>query len=80
MFSIVLCSPFFSVTKRLNLSILFLQIIGVDYVFFIQKNLLDRRRRTLIIEAYNESFASRVEVMETCRYFVSTEIFFCFRM
>ncbi|RZF36589.1 hypothetical protein LSTR_LSTR010700 [Laodelphax striatellus] len=46
------------------------KIIGVDYVFFIQKNNLNLRTRTLEIEAYNESFSSRVYVLEKCRYFV----------
>ncbi|XP_049811451.1 protein real-time isoform X1 [Schistocerca nitens] len=49
------------------------KIIGVDHVYFIQKNNLDRRNRTLHIEAYNESFASRVVVVEKCRYFVHPE-------
>lgn len=48
-----------------------LQIIGVDYVFFIQKNTLNLKARTLEIDAYNESFSNRVEVLEKCRYFVS---------
>ncbi|XP_066998063.2 SEC14-like protein 1 [Anabrus simplex] len=49
------------------------KIIGVDFVYFIQKNCLDQRNRTLDIEAYNESFSSRVEVIEKCRYFVHPE-------
>uniref|UniRef100_A0A0V0GBY7 Putative phosphatidylinositol transfer protein sec14 n=1 Tax=Triatoma dimidiata TaxID=72491 RepID=A0A0V0GBY7_TRIDM len=49
------------------------KIIGVDHVYFIQKNSLNLRNRTLDIEAYNESFQSRVVVMETCRYFVHPE-------
>lgn len=47
------------------------QIIGVDFVYFIQRNVLDRRNSVLEIEAYNESFANRVTVIEKCRYFVS---------
>lgn len=46
------------------------QIAGVDYLYFIQKNSLDRRERTLHIEAYNESFSSRVNVYEHCCYTV----------
>ena len=42
-------------------------------VYFIQKNTLDRRKRVLEIEAYNESFSSRVTVLEHCRYFVHPE-------
>lgn len=48
-----------------------LQIIGVDHVFFIQRNILNRRTGVLEIEAYNESFSARVTVLEKCRYFVS---------
>jgi PRELI-like family. len=51
-----------------------LQIIGVDFVYFIQKNMLDFRSRTLNIEAHNESFSSRVAVLERCRYFVSQNV------
>lgn len=51
--------------------LLLLQIIGVDFVYFIQKNMLDLRNRTLNIEARNESFSTRVAVIERCRYFVS---------
>lgn len=49
------------------------KIIGVEYVFFIQKNTLNRRERTLKIEAYNESFISRVVVNENCTYSVHPE-------
>ena len=49
----------------------FLQITGVDHVVFIQKNELDRREMRLEINAYNESFASRLMIKEHCRYFVS---------
>jgi hypothetical protein len=47
------------------------KIIGVDFVYFIQRNVLDRRNSILEIEAYNESFSTRVTVIEKCRYFVS---------
>lgn len=49
------------------------RIAGVDYLYFIQKNSLDRRERTLHIEAYNESFSSRVNVYEHCCYTVHPE-------
>ncbi|CAG5090199.1 Similar to retm: Protein real-time (Aedes aegypti) [Cotesia congregata] len=49
------------------------KIIGVDYVYFIQKNVLDRRNSILEIEAWNESFSSRVTVIEKCRYFIHPE-------
>ncbi|KAI8487356.1 hypothetical protein Bbelb_348250 [Branchiostoma belcheri] len=49
------------------------KIAGVEVVYFIQKNSLDRRERTLKIEAHNESFASRVIVKENCLYSVHPE-------
>ncbi|KAI7803939.1 putative SEC14-like protein 1 [Triplophysa rosa] len=49
------------------------RIAGVDYVYFIQKNSLDRRQRTLHIEAYNETFSNRVMVTEHCCYTVHPE-------
>ncbi|XP_004342753.1 SEC14-like protein [Capsaspora owczarzaki ATCC 30864] len=44
------------------------KVIGVDYAYFIQKNTLNRRDRTLVIEARNETFANKVTILETCRY------------
>ncbi|EDO48390.1 predicted protein [Nematostella vectensis] len=57
---------------RLNVDAPYLlkKIIGVDFVYFIQTNSLNRRDRTLSISAYNESFSSRVEVKENCFYSV----------
>ncbi|XP_011506349.1 PREDICTED: protein real-time [Ceratosolen solmsi marchali] len=49
------------------------KIIGVDFVYFIQRNVLDRRNSVLEIEAYNESFSTRVTVIEKCRYFIHPE-------
>ncbi|XP_065066393.1 SEC14-like protein 1 isoform X1 [Rhopilema esculentum] len=49
------------------------KIAGVDYVYFIQRNSLNRRDRTLKIEAWNDSFASRVEIKEHCYYSVHQE-------
>lgn len=49
---------------------MYVQIAGVEYVYFIQKNSLDRRQRTLHIEAYNETFSNRVIVTEHCCYTV----------
>lgn len=46
------------------------QVAGVDYVYFKQKNSLDRRNRTLLIEATNISFAQRIGVKEDCNYYV----------
>ncbi|MBN3282634.1 S14L1 protein, partial [Polyodon spathula] len=49
------------------------RIAGVDYVYFIQKNSLNRRDRTLQIEARNETFSSRVIINEFCCYTVHPE-------
>ncbi|XP_028828025.1 SEC14-like protein 5 isoform X3 [Denticeps clupeoides] len=56
------------------------KIAGVECVFFIQKNTLSWRDRTLLIEAHNETFASRVTVLETCSYSVhpDNESWTCF--
>lgn len=57
------------------------KLAGVDYVYFIQVNTLDRLARTLKIEAHNESFANRVSIKEYCTYYVSNENYyflFCF--
>ncbi|XP_077590509.1 SEC14-like protein 1 [Stigmatopora nigra] len=49
------------------------RIAGVDYLYFIQKNTLNRRERTLAIEIINESFSSRVISQEYCKYSVHPE-------
>ncbi|KAL8558408.1 hypothetical protein ACOMHN_064755 [Nucella lapillus] len=49
------------------------KIVGADCLHFIQTNACDRRNRTLKIEAYNESFSSRVAVKENCTYTVHPE-------
>ncbi|KAF2978571.1 hypothetical protein EK904_011607, partial [Melospiza melodia maxima] len=46
---------------------------GVEHVFFIQRNTVNWRERTLRIEAHNETFANRVVVRETCSYSVHPE-------
>ena len=48
-----------------------LQIAGVEHVVFVQRNVLNWRERTLLIEAHNETFANRVVVNENCSYTVS---------
>lgn len=48
------------------------QIAGVEHVVFVQRNVLNWRERTLLIDAHNETFASRVTVKENCRYTVSS--------
>ncbi|XP_038220581.1 protein real-time [Zerene cesonia] len=64
-------------TRRCQLNVeapyLLKKMIGVDYVYFIQKNHLDLKSRVLEIEATNETFASRVSVVEKCRYYVHPE-------
>ncbi|XP_017283665.1 SEC14-like protein 1 [Kryptolebias marmoratus] len=49
------------------------RIAGVDYLYFIQKNTLNRRDRTLHIMVHNETFSNRVVVRECCSYTVHPE-------
>uniref|UniRef100_A0A8C8WXN2 SEC14 like lipid binding 1 n=1 Tax=Panthera leo TaxID=9689 RepID=A0A8C8WXN2_PANLE len=49
------------------------KIAGVDYVYFVQKNSLNSRERTLHIEAHNETFSNRVIIHEHCCYTVHPE-------
>ncbi|XP_022657945.1 SEC14-like protein 1 [Varroa jacobsoni] len=49
------------------------KVMGVEYLLFIQQNILDRRNRTLRIDAWNESFAGRVTIKELCVYSVHPE-------
>nr|XP_019939779.1 PREDICTED: SEC14-like protein 1 isoform X1 [Paralichthys olivaceus] len=49
------------------------RIAGVDYVYFSQKNTLNRKERTLHIESHNETFSNRVIIHETCCYSVHPE-------
>ncbi|XP_045490772.1 protein real-time [Pieris rapae] len=64
-------------TRRCQLNVeapyILKKMIGVDFVYFIQKNHLDLKGRVLEIEATNETFASRVSVVEKCRYYVHPE-------
>ncbi|XP_077461822.1 SEC14-like protein 1 isoform X1 [Stigmatopora argus] len=46
---------------------------GVDFVYFIQKNTLNRKERTLHIESHNETFSNRVIIHEICSYSVHPE-------
>lgn len=52
---------------------LFKKIIGIDVAYFIQTNFLDLKARTLNIEAINETFSSRIEIFEKCRYYAHPE-------
>lgn len=60
---------------RLNIDAPYLlkKIAGVEHVLFIQRNTLDMKNRNLKIEAWNESFATRIIINETCNYFVSID-------
>lgn len=49
------------------------KVIGLDAVFFIQNNFLDMHARSLSIEAVNETYASRIEIFERCRYYAHPE-------
>uniref|UniRef100_A0A8C6P450 SEC14 like lipid binding 1 n=1 Tax=Nothobranchius furzeri TaxID=105023 RepID=A0A8C6P450_NOTFU len=49
------------------------RIAGVDYVYFIQRNTLNKKERTLHIESHNETFSNRVIIHETCCYSVHPE-------
>ncbi|OAF65263.1 hypothetical protein A3Q56_07026 [Intoshia linei] len=46
------------------------KLSGVQYLYFMQSNALDRKNRTLDITAVNESFSSRIKIIENCRYSV----------
>lgn len=64
-------------TRRCQLNVeapyLLKKMVGVDYVYFIQKNSLDLKKRVLEIEATNETFSSRLGVVEKCKYYVHPE-------
>ncbi|XP_023369589.1 SEC14-like protein 5 [Otolemur garnettii] len=49
------------------------KIAGVEHVVFVQRNVLNWKERTLLIDAHNETFASRVVVHENCSYTVHPE-------
>jgi len=45
------------------------RMMGIDQIFFCQKNVLDKSNRRLEITAWNESFDNRVTVEEKCCYY-----------
>ena len=45
------------------------RMMGIDQIFFCQKNVLDMENRKLEITAWNESFDNRVTVEEKCIYY-----------
>ncbi|XP_006090450.1 SEC14-like protein 5 [Myotis lucifugus] len=49
------------------------KMAGVEHVVFVQRNVLNWKERTLHIDAHNETFASRVVVLENCSYTVHPE-------
>lgn len=52
---------------------LFKKLIGLDVVYFLQHNYLDMRARSLNIEAVNETYSTRIEIFERCRYYAHPE-------
>lgn len=56
------------------------KIVGVDYVYFVQKNLLNFWECILYIEVYNEIFLNWVIINEYCCYIVyfENEDWICF--
>ena len=60
---------------KLNVEVPYLlkKLMGVEYLLFRQRNTKDLAARTLRIEAWNESFESRVEINEYCVYSVHPE-------
>ena len=49
------------------------KIMGVEDLIFRQRNTLDKKSRTLTIDAWNESFSTRVVINEVCLYSVHPE-------
>jgi len=65
------------IDRRAKLSIdvpyLLKKLMGVEHLLFRQRNTLDRKARTLQIDAWNESFGNRVVIKELCLYSVHPE-------
>ena len=49
------------------------KLMGVEFLLFRQRNTLDKKNRTLTIDAWNESFAHRIIINEVCVYSVHPE-------
>eukprot|EP01135_Chromosphaera_perkinsii_P002780 Nk52_evm148s226 gene=Nk52_evmTU148s226 len=49
------------------------RMAGVQFLVFFQRNCIDRAKRVLVIEAWNETFAGKVNIKEVCRYEVCKE-------
>ena len=50
------------------------RMMGIDQIFFCQRNVLDIKERRLEITAWNESFDNRVTVKEKCVYWAEGNI------
>ena len=62
-----ICKPFFRIQPEIPGMLR--RMMGIDQIFFCQKNVLDKTNRRLEITAWNESFDSRVSVEEKCCYY-----------
>jgi hypothetical protein len=49
------------------------KLMGVEFLLFRQRNTLDKKQRSLTIDAWNESFAHRIVINEVCLYSVHPE-------
>ena len=49
------------------------KVIGVEHLLFRQQNTLNREKRTLTTEAWNETFDNILELKEVCKYSVHPE-------
>ena len=49
------------------------KLMGVEFLLFRQRNTLDKKNRTLTIDAWNETFAHRITINEVCLYSVHPE-------
>jgi hypothetical protein len=56
-----------------NAPFLLKKVAGVDCLYFMQRNTLDRRARTMKILAWNETWAARISIKEECLYRVHPE-------
>ena len=50
------------------------RMMGIDQIFFCQRNVLDKSARRLEITAWNESFDNRVTVEEKCIYWADGDV------
>ena len=50
------------------------RMMGIDQIFFCQRNVLESKERRLEITAWNESFDNRVTVNEKCVYWAEGNV------